>query len=117
MTVATDGPVISGVAYTVIEVDGHPPTGLAGCLGNRTLTLVRSGQSHRIRGTGTDHSGAIRFQQKDMGPESKDVRVWTITHPSDDVLLARHCAASEPPGSHPNPERQSDDRPTPTLRF
>jgi hypothetical protein len=40
MTMATDGPVISGLAYTVTEVDGHPPTGLAGCLGDRTLTLA-----------------------------------------------------------------------------
>ena len=27
MTMATDGPVISGLAYTVTEIDGHPPTG------------------------------------------------------------------------------------------
>jgi len=33
MTMTTDGPVISGLAYTVTEIDGHPPTGLAGCLG------------------------------------------------------------------------------------
>ena len=95
MTVSTDGPVISGV-YTVIEIDGHPPTGLAGCLGNRTLTLVRSGLSHRVRGTGTDHPDGIRFYQRDLGTGGKIVRVWTITHPSDDVLLAKHCPASEP---------------------
>ena len=92
----SDGPVISGVTYTVIEIDGHPPTGLAGCLGDRTLTLVRSGLSHRVRGTGTDHPDGIRFYQKDLGTEGKVVRVWTITHPSDDVLLARHWPASEP---------------------
>ena len=92
----SDGPVISGVTYTVIEIDGHPPTGLAGCLGDRTLTLVRSGLSHRVRGTGTDHPDGIRFYQRDLGTEGKIVRVWTITHPSDDVLRARHCPASEP---------------------
>ncbi len=64
MAVAADGPMISGVAYTVIEIDGRPPTGLAGCLGDRTLTLVRSGLSHRVRGTGTNHPGGVRFQQK-----------------------------------------------------
>jgi len=103
MTMATDGPVISGLGLGLHghEIDGHPPTGLAGCLGDRTLTLVRSGLSQWIRGTGTNHSGAIRFHQKDLGPDGKDVRVWTITHPSDDVLLARHCPASEPPASQP----------------
>ena len=45
MTMATDGPVISGLAYTVTEIDGRPPTGLAGCLGDRTLTLVGNGLS------------------------------------------------------------------------
>jgi hypothetical protein len=87
MTVSTDGPVISGV-YTVIEIDGHPPTGLAGCLGNRTLTLVRSGLSYRVRGAGTDHPEGIRFHQMDVGPDGTN-SIWTITHPSDDVLLAR----------------------------
>ena len=102
MTVATGGSVISGLAYTVTEIDGHLPTGLAGCLGDRTLTLIRSGLSHRVRGTGTDHPDGIRFHQTD-GPDSKDVRVWTITHPSDDVLLAQHCPASEPPAAQPDP--------------
>jgi len=96
---ATDGPVISGLAYTVTEIDGHPPTGLAGCLGDRTLTLVGSGLSHRVRGTGIDHLGGVRFHQKDLGPGGRDVRVWTITHPGDHVLLAQHCPASEPPAS------------------
>ena len=94
MIVATDGPVISNVAYTVIEIDGHPPTGLAGCLGNRTLTLVRSGISHLVQGTGTQSPDGIRFHQNDPEPEVQEARVWTITHPGDDVLLARHCPAA-----------------------
>ena len=106
MAVAADGPMISGVAYTVIEIDGRPPTGLAGCLGDRTLTLVRSGLSHRVRGTGTNHPGGVRFQQKVLGPDGKDLRVWTITHPGDDVLLARHCPASEPPATRRGPAQR-----------
>ena len=97
MTMATDGPVISGLAYTVTEVDGDPPTGLGGCLGDRVLTLVGNGLSHRVHGTGIHHSPGIRFHQKDLGPVGKDVRVWTIiTDPHHDVLLAEHCPASEP---------------------
>ena len=116
MTMATDGPVISGLAYTVTEIDGHPPAGLAGCLGDRTLTLVGSGLCHRVRGTGTNHSGGIRFHQKDLGPDGKDVRVWTITHPGDHVLLAQHCPASEPQplGATPRSVRApADGKPPP----
>ena len=111
MTMATGGSVISGVAYTVIEVDGHPPTGLAGCLGDRTLTLIRSGLSHRVRGTGTDHPEGIRFHQTDLGPDGKDERVWTITHPSDDVLLAQHCPTSQPPAAQHDPSSR-EHKPT-----
>jgi hypothetical protein len=97
MTMATSGPVICGPPHTVVEVDGRPPTGLAGCVGERTLTLVRSGLAYLVHGTGTDRAdGAIRFHQKDLGPGGKDVRVWKITHPGDDVLLARHCSTAEP---------------------
>ena len=105
MTVTTDGPVISGLTYTVTEIDGHPPTGLAGCLGDRSLTLVGNGLSHRVRGTGADHPDGIRFHQKDLGPAGRDLRVWTITgDPHHDALLARHCPASEPPAARPDPQ-------------
>jgi hypothetical protein len=108
MTMATDGPVISGVAYTVTEVDGHPPTGLGGCLGDRVLTLVGNGLSHRVHGTGTNHAGNVRFHQKDLGPDGRDVRVWTITHLGDDVLLAQHCPPSEPPVTRRGPAQRQN---------
>jgi len=107
MTTGTDTPVMSGPPHTVIEIDGRPPTGLADCLGDRTLTLVRNGLAHRIHGTGTDHPGGVRFQQKVLGPDGKDVRVWTITHPGDDVLLAQQCAASGLPTGRPDPHSRS----------
>jgi hypothetical protein len=109
MTPATEGPAISGPPYTVIEIDGRPPTGLNGCLGDRTLTLVRNGLSHRIHGTGIDHPAGIRFHQNELGPDGQDVRVWTITHPGNDVLLARHRPSSEPPAAPHDP--QGEPRP------
>ena len=107
MTMATDGPVISGLAYTVTEIDGRAPTGLAGCLGDRTLTLVGNGLSHRIRGTGIAHPAGIRFHQKDLGPAGQQVRVWMITDPHHDALLARHCPPSGPPATRPDPRCRS----------
>ena len=97
MTMAAEEPVVSGQRYTVTEVDGRPPTGLASCIGERGLTLVLNGLIHRVVGTGMEHSGRVRFHQKDLGPDGKDVRVWTISDPGDDSLLAEHCTASEQP--------------------
>ena len=99
MTLAAEGPVVSGRWYTVSEVNGRPATGLASCIGERMLTLVMNGLSHRVFGTGMEHSGRVRFHQKDLGPDGKDVRVWTISDPGDNSLLAEHCTASEPRAS------------------
>jgi hypothetical protein len=52
-----------------------------------------------VFGTGLEHSGRVRFHQKDLGPDGKDVRVWTISDPGDNSLLAEHCPASEPRAS------------------
>ncbi len=63
MTMAAQEPVVSGQWYTVTEVDGRPPTGLASCVGERVLTLAMNGLSHRMFGTGVEHSagsGSIR---------------------------------------------------------
>ena len=94
MTMAAQEPVVSGQWYTVTEVDGRPPTGLASCVGERVLILAMNGLSHRIFGTGVEHSAGVRFHQRDLGPDGKDVRVWTISDPGDNSLLAEDCAAS-----------------------
>src|SRR6478609_8688036 len=107
MTMTTDGPVISGLAHTVTEIDGRTPTGLAGCLGERTLTLLGNGLTRRVRGTGIDQEGGIRFHQKDLSPAGQDVRVWTITDHHHDALLARHRPPSEPPPTRPDPQARS----------
>ncbi len=99
MTMAAQEPVVSGRWYTVTEADGRLPTGLADCIGERVLTLVMNGLSHRMFGTGVEHSGRVRFYQKDLGPDGKDVRLWTISDPGDNSLLAEHCPASEPQAS------------------
>ena len=99
MTMAADEPVVSGHGYTVTEVDGRRPEGLGSCVGERMLTLVGNGLTHRVFGTGMEHSGTIRFHQKDLGPDGKDVVVWTISDPGGS-LLAEHCAASEPGASY-----------------
>ena len=64
MAMAAQEPVVSGQWYTVTEVDGRPPTGLASCVGERVLTLAMNGLSHRMFGTGVEHSARVRFIRK-----------------------------------------------------
>lgn len=100
MTIAAEEPVSSGRPYTVTEVDGRPPSGLASCVGERTLTLALNAMSYRVYGSGVATSGTVRFYQKDLGPDGKDVRVWTIRDPGDNPLIAEHCPPSEPRTTH-----------------
>ena len=115
MTMAAQEPVVSGHRYTVTLVDGRRPTGLADCVGERLLTLVGNGLSHRVAGTGMEHTGRVRFHQKDLGPDGKDVRVWTISDSGGgSPLLAEHCTAAEPSSELPGSAssvRESPPRP------
>ncbi len=100
MKMAGDEPVSSGRAYTLTEVDGRPPAGLVSCVGERTLTLALNDLSYRVYGSGVASSGTVRFYQKDLGPDGKDVRVWTIRDPGGTPLIAEHCPPSEPRTTH-----------------
>ena len=68
MTMAAQEPVMSGHGYTITEVDGHRPAGLGDCVGDRMLSLVGNGLTHRVFGTGLAVPGGVRFHQKDLGP-------------------------------------------------
>lgn len=92
MTYHADEPAISGTNYTVIDIDGHPPTSLTDFTHDATLTLLKNGQTRRVLGSGAPMPDSIRFHQKDSGPDGKDVRVWSITVRGD-LFLAEPVAA------------------------
>lgn len=92
MTFTADEPVISGACYTVVEVGGHRPAGLADFAGTAVMTLLKNGQTRCVIGAGAETSGAVRFHQKDSGPDGKDVRVWMITVRGGDLFLAEPVA-------------------------
>jgi hypothetical protein len=98
MTMATEEPVVSGQAYTVAQVDGRPPTGLGSCIGERVLTLVMKGVSHRVFGAGMEPSGRVRFHQKDLGP-ARTARTSGCGRSA--IPVTTHCSPSIAP--HPNP--------------
>ena len=92
MTMTTQETVVSGHGYTITEVDGQPPTGLADCVGEHAARPDRERPVAPGFGTGTAIPGGVRFHQKDLGPDGKDVgsgRSATLDHAP---LIARHRA-------------------------
>jgi hypothetical protein len=87
-----DEPAISGACYTIVDVGGHPPAGLADFTRDTTMTLLKNGQTRRVIGSGAQTSDSVRFHQKDSGPDGKDIRVWSITIRGD-LFLAEPVAA------------------------
>ena len=90
MSTATVQPVPSGLAYVVVDVDGHPPRALDDFTGPTKKLLLRRGpESSRIAGSGaTPLSGELRFHQKDHSLDGRDVRVWSIKNCSEGTFYA-----------------------------
>jgi hypothetical protein len=84
MTYSTPESVPSGVPYTVIEVNGHPPRGLTDFIGQATFVVQRQTGQHSVSGEGVDDEGGVRFHEKDVRGDGKDIRVWHI-HPATDT--------------------------------
>jgi hypothetical protein len=80
--------IISGVAYTVSDVQGTSPAADADFAGERTLRLVYRpqgsaiDQEHLVRGVGLVSEAGIYFNEKDAA-SGKDVRRWRISRRDD----------------------------------
>lgn len=86
-------PVASGVQFIVAEVVGHRPASLQDFVG-RTSFVVRAHNGVRtISGVGSAVGGGVRFQERDVDQEDKDVRTWQIVNAADQGFAAQHVAA------------------------
>jgi hypothetical protein len=92
MTFAAPESVISGSPYDVIEVAGRHAEDLNDFTGNTEFVIEGRGEHHRVCGIGARHEDSVRFYEKDVAHEGKDVRVWQITFESDH-FSAKHAAA------------------------
>ncbi len=77
MTATTPEPVVSGLPYAVLEVDGHEPRAIADFAGVATFTLAGTSGRHVIAGEGEVIDIHVRVHEK-AGVGGKDVRVWTV---------------------------------------
>ena len=88
MTMYPARPIASGRPYHVKACRGRVPTALADFEGETDFTLSTGAGTTVIRGVGTAHEGWIRFQEKDVAQNGKDVRVWHITLEADGGFTA-----------------------------
>ena len=86
-------PVESGQSYTITHVDGREPESLDDFSGDVHLTLVRNGQQLHVTGAATRTADSVRFYQKDLALQDRDIRVWTITGRDNSSFLATPHAA------------------------
>ncbi|MFH5821131.1 hypothetical protein [Georgenia sp. AZ-5] len=89
MTYSAANPVVSGVPYLVIEVDGGSPGAVEELTGRRTITVEGATGRHVVSGEAVlRDDGSVRLIEKDAGA-GKDVRAWRIYAEPGRGLLAQ----------------------------
>jgi hypothetical protein len=80
MTFAAADPIAFGQLYRVVEVAGHPPVRATDFVGAAEFSIEWHGSRHRVAGTGVPGSAyVLRFYEKDVDHDGKDVRTWDIS--------------------------------------
>jgi hypothetical protein len=93
MTSDCHDPIISGPAYRITAVAGRSPADIADFVGNTDLLVETDEDQHHIFGVGAYSSDGVRFYEKDLQNEGKDVRTWSIGPSPDGGFTAEHIAA------------------------
>jgi hypothetical protein len=90
MTLHSATPVASGRPYHVTACKGRVPTALADFEGGSDFTLSTGAGTVPmvIRGVGAAHGDCVRFHEKDVDGDGKDVRIWHIIQEADGGFTA-----------------------------
>ena len=80
-------PVISGVPYQVMDVNGAPAGDLSDFVGTVAFQIDKDGVPYSIDGEGRERDGAVRVHEKN-GRGGKDIRVWRVYPGPDGGYLA-----------------------------
>jgi hypothetical protein len=83
MTFIGPDPITSGVPYDVTAVRGELPATLEQFVGELTFTIAKDGEESLVCGVGRASESGVRFQEKDMDHDGKDVRTWQISRSGD----------------------------------
>lgn len=87
MSLPAPDPVISGVPYVVVEVEGRAPDTVGAVASAEVFVLEGRTGRHVVRGEGSGDDDGVRFHEKG-GPGGKDVRVWSIRQGLDGAIVA-----------------------------
>jgi hypothetical protein len=79
MTFFASDPVPSGLAYGIVTVSGGRPVSFDQFIGEVSFTISRGTVESVVRGQGSAAGDGVRFQEKDLSHNGKDVRVWQIS--------------------------------------
>jgi hypothetical protein len=90
MTYTTPEPIISGMRLPVVDINGKPPSALADLVDQAEFTIDQAGHAYQVKGFGLDVGGAVRFHEKDLTRDGKDIRVWQVTRSADGQFIAEH---------------------------
>jgi hypothetical protein len=94
MTFATPSMIVSGRPYRVVRVDGRSPTSMVELAAADRFTIDMDGTEYDVQGSGSvGADDEVRYHEKDMDNNGKDVRVWRLHRHEDGGFLAQHAAA------------------------
>ena len=88
MSFSTPQPVPSGAAQRVLEVQGHAPTSLQDFDGDVAF-VVGEDMHYLVQGCGRINGDTVRFHEKDLANNGKDIRVWQV-RPEASNFVAEH---------------------------
>lgn len=88
MRISSATAVTSGRPYHVKACRGRVPTALADFQGETDFALSTETGTTVVCGVGAARGDVVRFQEKDVAHDSKDVRVWHITVEADGGFTA-----------------------------
>ena len=82
MSFTTPGSVPSGTAMPVSEVEGRAPASLEDFAGDVSFSLGLE-PPYLVEGCGRLDGSAVRFHEKDVQNNGKDIRVWEVRMDGD----------------------------------
>lgn len=88
MTFFTADPISSGRPYIVLTAAGEAPSTLDQFLGEAHFTIAKDGADSLVCGLGSLREGGVRFHEKDVEHDGKDVRVWQISQDGSGAFVA-----------------------------
>ena len=91
MSFTTPTTVPSGMSVPVLEVDGHQPSELQDFVGDVSFVVALE-PPVLVHGTGRVEGQTVRFHEKDVDHDGKDIRVWEVRAGDDGQFVAEHAA-------------------------